>query len=167
RGHRRQAPPVALRAGPAGVVVAENQGASRAGGGRRAPGRGRRGTRARAPGGGNAKEPGAVVVGVYDDGRLRFSGKVGSGFDGRARKELRGLLDALETDSPPLAPPPAADYRGRWGGDLAGVRWTRPELIIRAEIGGWTRDGHVRQTAFQVRERRREPRATARERAAY
>jgi bifunctional non-homologous end joining protein LigD len=117
------------------------------------------------PGEGNAKELGAVVVGVYDDGRLRFSGKVGSGFDGRARKELRGLLDALETDAPPFDPPPAADYRGRWGGDLAGVRWTRPELIIRAEIGGWTRDGHVRQTAFKGLERGRDPREVVRERA--
>ena len=37
------------------------------------------------PGEGNAKELGALVVGVMDDGRLRFAGKVGSGFDARAR----------------------------------------------------------------------------------
>ena len=46
------------------------------------------------PGEGSAKELGAVVVGVYEDDKLRFAGKVGSGFDARARKELRGLLDA-------------------------------------------------------------------------
>ena len=117
------------------------------------------------PGEGSAKELGAVVVGVYEDDKLRFAGKVGSGFDGRARKELRGLLDALETDAPPFDPPPAPDYRGRWGGDLAGVRWIRPELVIRAEIGGWTRDGHVRQTAFKGLERGRDPREVVRERA--
>ena len=52
---------------------------------------------------------------------LRFSGKVGSGFDGRTRKELRKGLEELETDAPPFDPPPPPDYRGRWGGDLAGV----------------------------------------------
>src|SRR5690349_6304926 len=109
------------------------------------------------PGEGNAKELGAVVVGVYEEGRLRFSGKVGSGFDARARKVLRERLDALETDTPPFDPPPPQDYKGRWGGDLAGVRWIRPELVIRAEIGGWTRDHHVRQTAYKGIEPGRDP----------
>ena len=117
------------------------------------------------PGEGTAKDLGAVVVGVYEDERLRFAGKVGSGFDGRTRKELKAILEELETDAPPFDPPPAPDYRGRWGGDLAGVRWIRPELVIRAELGGWTRDGHVRQTAFKGLERGRDPREVVRERA--
>ncbi len=117
------------------------------------------------PGEGTAKDLGAVVVGVYEDERLRFAGKVGSGFDGRTRKELKAILEGLETDAPPFDPPPAPDYRGRWGGDLAGVRWIRPELVIRAELGGWTRDGHVRQTSFKGLERGRDPREVVRERA--
>ena len=36
----------------------------------------------------NAKDLGALAVGVYEDGQLRFSGKVGSGFTGAIRKEL-------------------------------------------------------------------------------
>jgi bifunctional non-homologous end joining protein LigD len=117
------------------------------------------------PGEGTAAELGAVVVGVYEGERLRFAGKVGSGFDGRTRKELRARLEALETEAPAFDPAPAPDHRGRWGGDLAGVRWTRPELVIRAEIGGWTRDGHVRQTAFKGLEPGRDPREVVRERA--
>ena len=42
------------------------------------------------PGEGSAKDLGAVVIGVYEDERLRFAGKVGSGFDARTRRELRG-----------------------------------------------------------------------------
>jgi bifunctional non-homologous end joining protein LigD len=116
------------------------------------------------PGEGNAKDLGAVVVGVYEGQRLRFAGKVGSGFDGRTRKELRARLEALETEAPPFDPAPPQDYRGRWGGDLAGVRWIRPELVIRAEIGGWSRDGHVRQTAYKGLEAGRDPREVVRER---
>jgi bifunctional non-homologous end joining protein LigD len=117
------------------------------------------------PGEGSAKDLGAVVIGVYEGEQLRFAGKVGSGFDGRVRKELRSLLDELEIEEPPFDPAPSPDYRGRWGGDLAGVRWIRPELVIRAEIGGWTRDGHVRQTSFKGIERGRDPKEVVRERA--
>src|SRR5829696_7545566 len=117
------------------------------------------------PGEGSAKELGAVVVGVYDGARLQFAGKVGSGFDARTRREVRAALEAIEADAPSFDPAPPPDYRGRWGGDLAGVRWTRPELVIRAEIGGWTRDGHVRQTAFKGLEAGRDPREVVRERA--
>ena len=117
------------------------------------------------PGEGSAKELGALVVGVYEGEHLRFAGKVGSGLGGRARAMLRQRLDDLGTDAPAFDPAPAQDYRGRWGGDLAGVRWTRPELVIRAEIGGWTRDGHVRQTAYKGLEPDRDPREVVRERA--
>ncbi len=117
------------------------------------------------PGMGTAKELGAVVVGVYDGDRLQFAGKVGSGFNGRARTDLRTRLEALEMDGPPFNPAPSPGYRGRWGGDLAGVRWVRPELVIRAEIGGWTRDGHVRQSSFKGVELGRDPREVGRERA--
>jgi bifunctional non-homologous end joining protein LigD len=106
------------------------------------------------PGEGAARELGAVVVGVYErEGRgkpkLRFAGKVGSGFNAATRKRLRERLAALETDESPFDPPPPKDYKGRWGGELKNVVWVKPELVIRAELGGWTRDGIVRQAAFK------------------
>jgi bifunctional non-homologous end joining protein LigD len=113
---------------------------------------------------GNARDLGAVVVGVYEDGHLRFSGKVGSGFDARSRRLMRERLAALETDEPAFDPPPPHDYRGRWGGDLRDARWVRPDLVIRAELGGWSRDGMVRQAAFKGFDEDRDPRSVARER---
>jgi bifunctional non-homologous end joining protein LigD len=115
------------------------------------------------PGEGNARDLGAVVVGVYEDGKLRFSGKVGSGFTGATRKRLLAAMTPLVVPDPPFDPPPPIDYRGRWGGDLNGVTWIRPELVIRAELGGWTRDGHVRQTSFKGIEPGRDPRTVVRE----
>jgi bifunctional non-homologous end joining protein LigD len=115
------------------------------------------------PGEGNARDLGAVAVGVYEDGRLRFAGKVGSGFTAATRKRLLAVMEPLVTDRPPFDPPPPKDYRGRWGGDLNGVTWIRPELVIRAELGGWTRDGHVRQTSFKGLELGRDPRQVGRE----
>jgi len=110
------------------------------------------------PGEGNAKDLGALAVGVYEDGRLRFSGKVGAGFTGKTRAELRSRLEALAIEDPPFEPAPPRT------GELRAVRWVRPELVIRAELGGWTRDGHVRQTSYKGLELNKDPRDVIRER---
>jgi bifunctional non-homologous end joining protein LigD len=115
------------------------------------------------PGEGNARDLGAVAVGVYEDGKLRFAGKVGSGFTAATRKRLLEAMTPLVTDDPPFDPPPPKDYRGRWGGDLRGITWIRPELVIRAELGGWTRDGLVRQTSFKGIEMSKDPKSVVRE----
>ncbi len=115
------------------------------------------------PGEGNARDLGALAVGVYEDGKLQFSGKVGSGFTGALRKDLLARLKPLAVDEPPFDPAPPKDYRGRWGGDLRDITWVRPELVIRAELGGWSRDGMVRQAAFKGVEAGRDPLTVARE----
>jgi bifunctional non-homologous end joining protein LigD len=117
------------------------------------------------PGSGNARDLGAMAVGVYDDGKLRFAGKVGSGFTAAIRGDLLKRLKPLIQDDPPFDPAPPKDYRGRWGGDLKDITWVRPELVIRAEIGGWTRDGQVRQTAYKGLEAGRDPKTVVRETA--
>jgi bifunctional non-homologous end joining protein LigD len=117
------------------------------------------------PGSGNARDLGAMAVGVYEDGKLRFAGKVGSGFTGAIRADLLKRLKPLVQDDAAFDPPPPKDYRGRWGGDLRDITWVRPELVIRAEIGGWTRDGQVRQTAYKGLEAGRDPKTVTRETA--
>jgi bifunctional non-homologous end joining protein LigD len=105
------------------------------------------------PGEGAASELGALVVGYYEgdgkDRKLHFAGKVGSGFNAQTRRKIRDRLKPLATDDSPFDPPPPKDYKGRWGGELRHVVWVRPEVVIRAELGGWTRDGIVRQAAFK------------------
>jgi bifunctional non-homologous end joining protein LigD len=117
------------------------------------------------PGSGNARDLGALAIGVYEGDKLRFTGKVGSGFTGMIRKDLLKRLEPLVQDDPPFDPAPPKDYRGRWGGDLRDVTWVRPEIVIRAEIGGWTRDGQVRQTAYKGIDSSREPRDVVKETA--
>jgi len=123
------------------------------------------------PGEGSAKGLGALVVGVHEEDpasgvrRLRFAGKVGSGFTASMRTRLRERLAGLEQDEPPFDPAPPRDYRGRWGGDLDGVVWVRPELVIRASLGGWSRDDLVRQAAFKGMDEGKDPTEVVRERA--
>ncbi|MGB8021625.1 MAG: non-homologous end-joining DNA ligase [Candidatus Nanopelagicales bacterium] len=112
----------------------------------------------------NPSDLGALAVGVYEGSRLRFAGKVGSGFTDRARQALLTRLDSLRVADSPFDPPPPLG-RGRWGGDLAGVVWVRPDVVIRAELGGWSRDGMVRQASFKGLELGRDPLEVVRERA--
>jgi bifunctional non-homologous end joining protein LigD len=117
------------------------------------------------PGQGSARDLGALAVGYYDDGKLRFAGKVGAGFTGAARKELLSKLKPLVVVDPPFDPPPPKDYKGRWGGDLGAVTWVQPTLVMRAELGGWTRDGVVRQAAYKGLEPDRDATTVRRETA--
>ena len=140
RGDRGQAPPLPLRARPARFDLAQGQGPARAGA--------RRG-RLDAGGGDGQGARGAR------GGRVRGRSRCGSparwargSTAGPARTCGRASRPSRPT-RPPFDPAPPPDYRGRWGGDLAGVRWVRPELVIRAELGGWSRDGHVRQAAYK------------------
>jgi len=94
------------------------------------------------PGQGSHRDLGALIVGVMEDGRLRYAGRVGSGLDAATRARLRAALDARARETPPFHEAPGELVR------TPGAIWAAPELVIRAEIGGWSRDGIVRQASF-------------------
>ena len=108
---------------------------------------------------GKAVDLGALLVGVYEDGALRYAGKVGAGFTNDNRAELLASLARLATEAPPFDPPPPR-AAGR------DAHWLRPELVIRAEFAGWTSDGLVRQAAYKGLELEKDPRKVVRERPA-
>jgi bifunctional non-homologous end joining protein LigD len=82
---------------------------------------------------------GALLLGVREDGRLRYAGRVGTGFDHAMLRELRARLDRLEIGETPFDPPLA---RGR------GVHWVRPQLVGEVSFTQWTEDGRLRHPAF-------------------
>lgn len=86
---------------------------------------------------------GALLLGVYTDGELRYCGRVGTGFDDKTLRALRRRLDGLAIDAPAFAAPlPAEAKRGH-------VHWVKPQTIIEVEFAGWTHDDMVRQGAYQ------------------
>ncbi len=107
------------------------------------------------PGKGTHRQLGSLIVGVYQDGRLRHAGQVGSGIDETTRRKLRAQLDELARDTPPLDPAPR----------LKEARWVEPRLVIRAEFAEWTSDGLLRQAAFKGLEIGRDPSEVRREEA--
>jgi bifunctional non-homologous end joining protein LigD len=87
---------------------------------------------------GSRRHFGALLVGYYEDGALRFAGKVGTGFDQRTLAELGAKLEALEIAEPPFA----ADGLPRL------ARWVRPELVGQFAFSEWTRDGRLRHPSY-------------------
>jgi bifunctional non-homologous end joining protein LigD len=106
---------------------------------------------------GPAADLAALHVGVHEDGRLRYAGKVGSGFTRASRAELLALLEPLATDAPPFSPPPPQRFSGA-------TTWARPELVIRAEFAGWIGDGMVRQASYKGLDRGKDPATVVRDR---
>ncbi|MFG1808030.1 non-homologous end-joining DNA ligase [Streptomyces sp. NPDC049040] len=81
---------------------------------------------------------GALLVGYNLDGRLRYAGKVGTGYDTATLRTLRGRLDALEVDRSPFQDP----VRER------SAHWVRPELVAEVGFTEWTRDGRLRHPRY-------------------
>jgi bifunctional non-homologous end joining protein LigD len=91
--------------------------------------------------GGRAGRMGSLLVGYYEDGHLRFAGKVGTGFTMHELDRLGRLLDERAIDDCPFEPlPPRPVARI--------ARWVRPELVAEIEFGEWTSDGILRHPAY-------------------
>jgi bifunctional non-homologous end joining protein LigD len=83
---------------------------------------------------------GALLGGVYDDGRLVYVGKIGTGFDTRTLRDLKARLTRLEQKANPFAARPPGSAR---------AHWVKPELVAQVKFSEWTSDGKLRQPAFQ------------------
>ena len=130
-GHRRQAAPLAVRAGPAEQGLAQAESPPRAGGRRRrvaARAGARRRPRLIDPGGAQRRP-----VGARRPGRQRVQRS-----DPARRSATQ--LEEIERPESPLDPAPE-DPKARAGSSRA--------LVIRVEFAEWTADGLLRQAAYK------------------
>jgi bifunctional non-homologous end joining protein LigD len=84
---------------------------------------------------------GALLLGVYEDGRLRYAGRVGTGFTSADLRAIRPRLDELATPTAPFDTPP----------DLRRVphHWVEPRMVAEVAFQEWTRDGVIRHPSFK------------------
>jgi bifunctional non-homologous end joining protein LigD len=88
---------------------------------------------------GSRRHLGALLVGYYEKGKLRYAGKVGTGFDQPTLDHLGRELSRRERSSSPFeAGDPPRD-----------ARWAEPELVAEIGFAEWTRDGKLRQPRYQ------------------
>jgi bifunctional non-homologous end joining protein LigD len=81
----------------------------------------------------------ALLLGVHEDGKLRYAGKVGTGFSNQVQLDLLERLEKLATGKP-AAPVPRADARG--------AHWVKPKLVAEVAFAEFTAEGVVRHASF-------------------
>lgn len=97
---------------------------------------------------------GALLLGYYDRGQLKYSGKVGTGFDDQTLRALKNRLSSLEQEEPPFDEP---NLPGRE------VHWVHPRLIAQVEFEEWTQTGKLRHPRYQGLRRDKDPEEVVRE----
>ncbi len=83
---------------------------------------------------------GALLLGYYENGKLIYAGRSGTGFTQTMRKQLRKRLDAMRQEKPSYDSVPADAAKD-------GI-WVKPEIVVEVHFASWTSDGLVRQAAF-------------------
>jgi bifunctional non-homologous end joining protein LigD len=90
---------------------------------------------------GRAGQIGSLLVGVYEHGVLRYTGKVGTGFSMRELDRLAELLEPLAIAESPFDPPPPRP--------IARVaHYVTPELVAEVEFGEWTSESILRHPSY-------------------
>jgi bifunctional non-homologous end joining protein LigD len=94
----------------------------------------------------------SIVVGYYDNKKLRFAGRVRAGFTAAQRAALFEMLRPLTTEKCPFTDLPSSKS-SHWGEgvtaeDMKALKWVKPTLVAEIAFTEWTRDGHLRHSSF-------------------
>jgi len=87
---------------------------------------------------GSRKYFGALLLAVYDTGKLRYVGKVGTGFDQKTLASLYGEFKPCRKKEPALLNPPREKH----------VTFVAPRLVAQISFQEWTSDQKLRQPVF-------------------
>jgi bifunctional non-homologous end joining protein LigD len=95
---------------------------------------------------------GALLMGVYEDGRLRYAGRVGTGFTEKTLDDLRRRLGPLKRDTSPFE---------EGGGRVRIPReavFVEPRLVAEIEFREWTSERVMRAPSFKGLREDKDPR---------
>ncbi len=101
---------------------------------------------------GSRKHFGSLLVGFYEGKRLKFAGRVGTGFNEELLRSLYSQLSKQTVESCPFFNVPTPG-RSRWDqgltpADLKRCHWVKPKLVCQVKFSEWTRDDRLRQPVF-------------------
>jgi bifunctional non-homologous end joining protein LigD len=82
----------------------------------------------------------SLILGVRENGQLRYAGRVGSGFSEEILAELGAVFERTAVGTPPSMVIPRAI--------VAEAKWVKPTLVVEIAFNGWTRDNQIRQGHF-------------------
>jgi bifunctional non-homologous end joining protein LigD len=99
---------------------------------------------------------GSLILGVYEQSKLIYAGRVGTGFTFKQRSELQQRLDQFAREKSPLVAIPNDP-------GLRKAHWTEPRVVAEVAFAEWTSDGSIRHPSFQGFREGKNPREVVRE----
>ena len=81
----------------------------------------------------------SLLLGVQEEGGLKYVGKVGTGFSMDVMFDLLGRMEKIETDKAPTAVPRA---------DARGAHWVKPQMVCEVAFAEFTSEGIIRHGSF-------------------
>ncbi|QPH40402.1 DNA ligase D [Pedobacter endophyticus] len=93
----------------------------------------------------------SLLLGVYEGKKLRYVGKVGTGFSDKVQKEMMKLFKPLIIDETPFEEIPDVNKPSRFRPNppRAKATWLKPELVCEVAFTEVTDDGVFRHPSFQ------------------
>lgn len=85
---------------------------------------------------------GSLALGVYEEGKLRHVGRVGTGYTADVAEMLLGRLKPLGIDDSPFGEKLTALAR-------RDLYFVKPELVAEVEFRAWSGDGNLRHASFR------------------
>ena len=82
---------------------------------------------------------GALVVGLYRDGKLHYVAHTGGGFNHQTLAQTYQLMQSLKTKDCPFIDKPKTNEP---------VQWVKPKLVAQVKFSEWTADERMRQPVF-------------------
>ncbi len=93
----------------------------------------------------------ALLVGVFEKGKLIYTGKIGTGFSIKTQQEMLKLFKPLTTKTIPFAEEPDVNKPTRFRAKPphAVAVWLKPQLVCEVSFAEMTSDGVMRHPSFE------------------
>lgn len=82
---------------------------------------------------------GALLLGYYENGKLHYAGKVGTGFNTQILKDLGKKLQALQRKTSPFI---------NFDDSIEDVQWVKPILVCEVQFTEWTSGNKLRHPSY-------------------
>jgi bifunctional non-homologous end joining protein LigD len=116
---------------------------------------------------GSNKTFSSLLVGVYENGKLEYTGKIGTGFNDKLQSEMMQKFKKLVIDKSPFTIIPDVNKPSRFRPNPpnATVTWLKPELVCEVSYAEMTDDGVMRHPSFEGMREDKNPKDVMREKA--
>lgn len=100
---------------------------------------------------GTSKAFSSLLVGVFENGKFNYIGKVGTGFNAKKQQEMMELFKPLVTGKQPFLSEPDINKPSRFRPNPpnASATWLKPQLVCEVSFAEITADGVMRHPSFE------------------